>query len=111
MLDRREYASSEGSRGETASNGADNSRALQAYENHETGIALPLPEDGTNYAELFARLQKLIDNATQTIRDLRRENADLHERVSQLDTYIKCAPKQSTTRKNCKKALPASKSC
>jgi len=88
MLDRREYASNEGSRGETASNGADNSRALQAYENHETGVALPLPDDGTNYAELFARLQKLIDNATQTIRDLRRENADLHGRVSQLDSYI-----------------------
>jgi len=88
MLDRREYASSEGSRSETASNGADNSRALQAYENHETGVALPLPDDSTNYAELFARLQKLIDNATQTIRDLRRENADLHGRVSQLDAYI-----------------------
>jgi len=88
MLDRREYASSEGSCGETTSNGADNSRALQAYENHETGVALPLPDNGTNYAELFARLQKLIDNATQTIRDLRRENADLHGRVSQLDTYI-----------------------
>jgi len=88
MLDRREYASNEGPRSETTPGNAESSRALQPYVNRDTGVSLPVPAEGTDYAELFARLQKLIDNATQTIRDLRRENSELNGRVSQLDAYI-----------------------
>ncbi len=88
MLDRREYASNEGPRSEATPGNAEGSRALQPYMNRDTGVSLPIPAEGTDYAELFARLQKLIDNATQTIRDLRRENSELNGRVSQLDAYI-----------------------
>jgi len=88
MLDRREYAANEGPRSEATPGNAEGSRALQPYVNRDTGVSLPIPAEGTDYAELFARLQKLIDNATQTIRDLRRENSELNGRVSQLDAYI-----------------------
>lgn len=88
MLDRREYTSNEGPHNEATPGNAESSRALQPYVNRDTGLSLPTPPEGADYAELFARLQKLIDNATQTIRDLRRENTELNARVSQLDAYI-----------------------
>lgn len=60
------------------------SRALSITDNDgSTGLVLPDAE--VDYTQLFARLQMVIDNATQTIRDLRRENAALSSQLSQYD--------------------------
>ncbi len=86
MRDRREHPTDDAPR-ETDSGGENTSRTL-SVSNRETPTGLALSDNGTNYAELFTRLQKLIDNATGTIRDLRRENAELSGRMSQMDAYI-----------------------
>lgn len=87
MLDRRDYPTTDAPREGSDPDGENTSRALSVRE-QDGSVGLSLPEGTANYAELFTRLQKLIDNATQMIRDLRRENTELSGRVSQLDTYI-----------------------
>ncbi len=73
-------------------NGDDNtqsepSRALDAYDDQRNALAhggVP-----TDYAELFTRLQGLIDGATEKIRELRQENAGLVTKVETLETRLR----------------------
>lgn len=87
MRDRREDPTDDAPR-ETGDGEGENTSRVLSVSHRELLMGLALSDSGTNYAALFTRLQKLIDNATKTIRDLRRENAELSGQVSQMDAYI-----------------------
>lgn len=82
MRDVPEYAMNDNPPSEMGEN-ADNSRALDAYD--EQRRALLYGSTAADYTELFNRLQSLIDSATDTIRELRRENSDLTNKVGMLE--------------------------